>query len=216
MAHPTSIVFTSLFMLTGLKIKLSLEINIVQGQAVKDCNCRYYYVLLAGNQLAETGLQLTDFDSAVGPSTYANYVYAELRAACPSGIEKCECSNAPGKFTTGPFNPEENFLALLTYIGCSPGTEMSYKVGPGLCSSRLVDPSACGREFTQPRADLIAQLCKICQNVSPKQVSSIIVTLNQDTASARIILSRRWMSGLTFTRTPWICVQEMRLTGNVN
>jgi len=91
MAHPTSIVFTSLFMLT------------------------------AGNQLAETGLQLTDFDSAVGPSTYANYVYAELRAACPSGIEKCECSNAPGKFTTGPFNPEENFLALLTYIGCSPG-----------------------------------------------------------------------------------------------
>ena len=74
----------------------------------------------------ETGLQLTDFDSAVGPSTYVNYVYAELRAACPSGIEKCECLNAPGTFTSGPFDPEENFLtALLTYMGCSPGKKMA-------------------------------------------------------------------------------------------
>ena len=123
----------------------------------------------------ETGRQLADFDSAISPITYANYVYADLRAACPSGIQKCECSNAPGTYTSGPFDPDENFLtALLTYMGCSPGTEMSYKVGPGLCVSRLLDPSAFGREFTQPRAHLIAHLCKICQNLSPKHVSSVI------------------------------------------
>ena len=70
----------------------------------------------------EIGTQLTDFDSAVGPSTYVNYVYAELRAACPSGIEKCECLNSPGTFTNGPFDPDEDWLnALLTYMGCSPG-----------------------------------------------------------------------------------------------
>ena len=70
----------------------------------------------------ETGLQLTDFDSAVGPSTYVNYVYAELRAACPAGIEKCECLNSPGTFTNGPFDPDVDPLnALLTYMGCSPG-----------------------------------------------------------------------------------------------
>ena len=36
----------------------------------------------------------TDFD----PSVFMDAVYADLEAACPAGIEKCECMNAPGTF----------------------------------------------------------------------------------------------------------------------
>ena len=45
----------------------------------------------------DTGQLLTQFDSAINPATYVDYVWAELRAACPSGVAKCECLNNPGK-----------------------------------------------------------------------------------------------------------------------
>ena len=41
--------------------------------------------------------------------------------ACPSGIQRCECMNAPGTFSEGPFNPKDNLLgALITHLGCNP------------------------------------------------------------------------------------------------
>jgi len=77
-------------------------------------------IILAGGQ-AEVGQQLEDV-SNVDPSTYANSVWAELRAACPSGIDRCECLNAPGTYNDGNFDPDENFLtAMINMMGCSPG-----------------------------------------------------------------------------------------------
>ena len=34
-------------------------------------------------------------------------LYAEVSAACPNGVERCECLNAPGTFTEGPFDPRD-------------------------------------------------------------------------------------------------------------
>ena len=49
-------------------------------------------------------------------------IYSELKASCPSGIERCECINAPGSYTDGPFNPKDNLLGvMLTIVGCFPG-----------------------------------------------------------------------------------------------
>ena len=31
------------------------------------------------------------------PLVFLGLVYADLQAACPAGIEKCECVNAPGR-----------------------------------------------------------------------------------------------------------------------
>ena len=40
-------------------------------------------------------------------------------------------------------------------------TEMGYKMGPRLREYHLLTPSGSEREFTQPRAHLIAQLCSV-------------------------------------------------------
>ena len=40
-------------------------------------------------------------------------------------------------------------------------TEMGYEVGPRLRESRLLAPSGCQRQFTQPRAPLMAQFCTV-------------------------------------------------------
>ena len=59
-----------------------------------------------------------DFD----PFGTMQSIYTELKAVCPSGIEKCECMNAPGTYTNGPFDPSEDLLGvLLTIAGCGPG-----------------------------------------------------------------------------------------------
>ena len=65
---------------------------------------------------------LGDLDLDLDPMLAMNGVYLELKASCPSGIERCECINAPGSFTDGPFNPKENLLSvMLTIVGCLPG-----------------------------------------------------------------------------------------------
>ena len=68
------------------------------------------------------GAQELTLPPGFDPAVFMDSVYSDIKAACPSGIEKCECMNAPGVFTEGPFDPRENPVgALLTYAGCSPG-----------------------------------------------------------------------------------------------
>jgi len=71
---------------------------------------------------ASTGAQELTLPPGFDPTVFMDAVYGDIKAACPSGIEKCECMNAPGVFTKGPFDPRANPIgSLLTYAGCSPG-----------------------------------------------------------------------------------------------
>ena len=66
--------------------------------------------------------QRNELPTFVDPVLYTKTIYASLSAKCPAGIIKCECLNAVGTFTEGPFDPDEDPLqALITYVGCGPG-----------------------------------------------------------------------------------------------
>jgi hypothetical protein len=46
----------------------------------------------------------------------------ELNDKCPSGVKTCECVNAPGTTTEGPFFWEDDPISvMITYVGCNPG-----------------------------------------------------------------------------------------------
>ena len=63
-----------------------------------------------------------DLPDGFDPAIFMDSLYAELKAACPNGVERCECLNAPGTFTEGPFDPKAEVIgSLLTYAGCGPG-----------------------------------------------------------------------------------------------
>ena len=63
-----------------------------------------------------------DLPDGFDPAIFMDSLYADLKAACPNGVARCECLNAPGTFTDGPFDPKENVIgSLLTYAGCGPG-----------------------------------------------------------------------------------------------
>jgi len=48
--------------------------------------------------------------------------YKLMDEYCPSGVEKCECLNAPGTFYDGPFNFDNDLLGgIFTLAGCNPG-----------------------------------------------------------------------------------------------
>merc|ERR1712027_101442 len=69
-----------------------------------------------------TSGQRNERPTFVDPVLYTKTIYASLSAKCPAGIIKCECLNAVGTFTEGPFDPDEDPLqALITYVGCGPG-----------------------------------------------------------------------------------------------
>ena len=74
-----------------------------------------------------TGAQ--ELPDGFDPSIFMDSLYAELTAACPNGIHKCECLNAPGTFSEGPFDPKEEVIgSLLTYAGCGPGEYPVFEV----------------------------------------------------------------------------------------
>jgi len=58
-----------------------------------------------------SGAQELTLPPGFDPAVFMDSVYSDIKAACPSGIEKCECMNAPGVFTEGPFDPRENPVA---------------------------------------------------------------------------------------------------------
>ncbi len=59
----------------------------------------------------------------VDPIEFMKLITSDLKQFCPSGIDRCECANSPGNFSTGPFFYEEDPLGvLITYLGCTPGT----------------------------------------------------------------------------------------------
>ena len=63
-----------------------------------------------------------EIPSDLEPILFMDAVHADLRAACPSGFDKCECMHAPGTFTDGPFNPNEDPIgAMINFVGCAPG-----------------------------------------------------------------------------------------------
>ena len=65
-----------------------------------------------------------DLPDGFDPAIFMDSLYAELKAACPNGVQRCECLNAPGTFTEGPFDPREEVIgSLLTYAGCGPGEQ---------------------------------------------------------------------------------------------
>merc|ERR1712027_108817 len=67
-----------------------------------------------------TSGQRNERPTFVDPVLYTKTIYASLSAKCPAGIIKCECLNAVGTFTEGPFDPDEDPLqALITYVGCA-------------------------------------------------------------------------------------------------
>ena len=75
-----------------------------------------------------------DLPDGFDPAIFMDSLYAELKAACPNGVERCECLNAPGTFTEGPFDPKAEVIgSLLTYAGCGPGkfgfTLVAYRDG---------------------------------------------------------------------------------------
>ena len=59
------------------------------------CHCKRELETLYSKIISGAQELPTDFD----PSVFMDAVYADLEAACPAGIEKCECMNAPGTFT---------------------------------------------------------------------------------------------------------------------
>jgi len=70
--------------------------------------------------VARTGAQ--EIPSDLEPILFMDAVHADLEAACPTGIDKCECMHAPGTFTNGPFNPREDPIgAMINFVGCAPG-----------------------------------------------------------------------------------------------
>jgi hypothetical protein len=63
-----------------------------------------------------------DYPQDIDPGLFLTMVTKEMREYCPSGIVKCECINAPGTFTEGPFYYDEDPIGtLLTFAGCNPG-----------------------------------------------------------------------------------------------
>ena len=80
----------------------------------------YFVKLIPGEQ---------ELPTFVDPVLYTKSIYASLKATCPSGIKKCECLNAKGTFSDGPFDPDEDPInALITYVGCGPGkTVVTFK-----------------------------------------------------------------------------------------
>ena len=68
------------------------------------------------------GQHRAELPTFVDPVLYTKTIWASLSAKCPSGIKKCECVNAVGTFSEGPFDPNDDPLqALITYVGCGPG-----------------------------------------------------------------------------------------------
>ena len=43
-----------------------------------------------------------EIPSDLEPILFMDAVYADLKAACPSGIDKCECMHAPGRCKQKP------------------------------------------------------------------------------------------------------------------
>ena len=79
-------------------------------------------ILLLTWVVASSGSENRELPTFVDPVLYTKSIYASLKANCPNGLEKCECLNAVGKFSEGPFDPDDNPLqALITYVGCGPG-----------------------------------------------------------------------------------------------
>merc|ERR1711934_519712 len=77
-------------------------------------------VLLTWAIVSSSGEQ--ELPTFVDPVLYTKSIYASLKATCPSGIKKCECLDAKGTFSDGPFDPDEDPInALITYVGCGPG-----------------------------------------------------------------------------------------------
>jgi len=61
------------------------------------------------------------FDDIQDVSLISDTMAAYVTRACPSGIERCECMNAPGTFSKGPFNPKEDLLgSIFAHLGCNP------------------------------------------------------------------------------------------------
>ena len=74
------------------------------------------------NSHAVTHAGAQEIPSDLEPILFMDAVHADLEAACPTGIDKCECMHAPGTFTNGPFNPREDPIgAMINFVGCAPG-----------------------------------------------------------------------------------------------
>jgi len=61
------------------------------------------------------------FEDVTDVSLITDTAEAFVTRACPGGIEKCECMNAPGTYSEGPFNPNEDLLgSIFAHLGCNP------------------------------------------------------------------------------------------------
>ena len=100
---------------------------------------------------------------------------------CPSGIDRCECMNAPGTFSKGPFNPNGNILILpfsvLAHLVCNPShcyckdnPKKELDIRPqffssfiDLCPKNELDRCLCDDDKTKMRAPfniISASLCR--------------------------------------------------------
>ena len=83
-----------------------------------------------------------DLPAEINPITFLNLVTQQYRRFCPAGIVKCECMLAPGNFTTGPFDGDEDPVGLLiSELGCSPGKRMGAECRRrtiALCFKKLI------------------------------------------------------------------------------
>ena len=84
-------------------------------------NCGSLLCLTVSNLPEVNQLPTHLFNDITDISQMMNLADTIVKNACPSGIQRCECMNAPGTFSEGPFSPKDNLLgATITYLGCTP------------------------------------------------------------------------------------------------
>ena len=67
--------------------------------------------------------------SEFDPMMLVKFREFQLVEACPEGVASCECNDAPGTNVTNHFYLRDGFLnAMVTYVGCNPGTGIRIEV----------------------------------------------------------------------------------------